>query len=229
MVKQRHHILKRSFTLIELLVVIAIIALLAAIIIPNLGRIRERALRVRCATNLKGLFTSTSAWVLDPRDPFRNAFPNNHLFGPIITNVVSGQVEEGFLSSDEGLSPDILICPTCAGANRGYFYAAKALTNITSSTNSCYSYFAGRSPQDGNAVLFCDADGTNGGMDNTDSDTVIATWGGNHSGAGGASQGGNVVLCSGNTLWFDTTNVPDFVEIINKHTDAFMGATVLDY
>lgn len=44
---------RRGFTLIELLVVISVIAILAAILFPVFGRVRENARRSSCASNLK--------------------------------------------------------------------------------------------------------------------------------------------------------------------------------
>jgi prepilin-type N-terminal cleavage/methylation domain-containing protein/prepilin-type processing-associated H-X9-DG protein len=52
---------RKGFTLIELLVVIAIIAVLMAILMPALARVREQGKRIVCEHNLKSL---TFTWVM---------------------------------------------------------------------------------------------------------------------------------------------------------------------
>ncbi len=56
---------KKGFTLIELLVVIAIIAMLLAILMPALNKVKKIAQRVVCGTNLKGLGTAQMVYAND--------------------------------------------------------------------------------------------------------------------------------------------------------------------
>ena len=70
---KRNQIL-RGFTLIELLTVIAVVGILAAILIPSVGKVRTNALRAESASNLRQVFAACGLYSNDNNSRLLNSF-----------------------------------------------------------------------------------------------------------------------------------------------------------
>ncbi|MHC4744560.1 MAG: type II secretion system protein [Planctomycetota bacterium] len=111
---------KTAFTLVELLVVIAIIALLMAILLPVLGRIKMQARAVVCRSNLRQWGMWFSMYTQDNDDKFFGGL-NPRTGGPSARSRWTVVMRPYFQDSN-----DILLCPMAVKQNsaQGFTFSA---------------------------------------------------------------------------------------------------------
>ncbi len=154
---------KRAFTLIELLVVIAIIALLLAIILPSLQKIKESARIMMCKSNVRQMTLSFIIYADDfdgklPHKP-QGSLPYPHIWWEAASNasrpdnrIFFDGYLDGFILQEanvwtEGVdeAPKVMYCPSVKGTNSKLFGYGRQWPN-TEGTGwrpfiSSYSYF----------------------------------------------------------------------------------------
>ena len=198
---------RRGFTLIELLVVIAIIAILIALLVPAVQKVREAAARTQCTNNLKQLGLGT----MNYESSFKMFPPGG---GPLPTHATGGMVQTAFpgpapstpTAGTQRPSPHVIILPYLEGGNKynqyDFRYDVSAAENTTARQQDLKVYIC---PSDPSVTVFAGPAGRSNYM------ASIGIWPNPNNQNNGT--GGLFFTEFTNTQWRDYLNLPRAVKI----------------
>jgi prepilin-type N-terminal cleavage/methylation domain-containing protein/prepilin-type processing-associated H-X9-DG protein len=141
---------RRAFTLVELLVVIGIIALLLAILLPALGKARENARAIRCASNERQIMVAVFTYAGENKNklPIFPTIPDQDVTSPYLAMVMESlgtySYIKGtlwtFVGPTQEVRRSVFNCPTDEGDFRPVLLGTANQTAASYQRNFTYSF-----------------------------------------------------------------------------------------